>query len=59
MIIKAIIFQNGNDDYELCSDFNLTKEEERKIMDILRNHETEGCSVRGTKKDIIKETKYL
>ena len=58
-MIKTIIFQNGNDDYELCSDFKLTEDEERKIMEILSNHETEGCSVRGTKKDIIKETKYL
>ena len=58
-MIKAIIFQNGNDDYELCSDFNLTEEEERKIMKILSNHETEGSSIRGSKADIVEETAYL
>lgn len=53
--ISGIIFCHGNDDYGLWEGFNLTEEEENKIMEILLNHDTEGCSVRGTKKEIARE----
>jgi hypothetical protein len=53
--ISGIIFQHGNDDYGLWEGFYLTEEEENLIMEILNKHDTEGCSVRGTRKEIAKE----
>lgn len=53
--ICGIIFQNGADDYELWEGFVLTENEENAIWHILSNHETEGCSVRGTRNEIAKE----
>lgn len=53
--ICGILFKNGNDDYELWTDFSLTKEEKETINTILQNHIHEGCSVRGTAKEIGEE----
>lgn len=53
--LNAIIFKHGNDDVELWEGFSLSPEEEKQIREILLRHETEGCSVRGSKKDIIEE----
>jgi hypothetical protein len=53
--ILGILFQYGNDDCALWEEFSLTEEEENAIWKILKNHDTEGCSVRGTRKDIAKE----
>lgn len=53
--ISGIIFEHGKDDYELWEGFNLTEDEENKIMEILINHNTEGCSIRGTRKEIAEE----
>lgn len=53
--LNAIIFKHGNDDFELWEGFSLSSEEEKQIHEILSHHETEGCSVRGSKKDIIEE----
>ena len=53
--IVGILFQHGNDDYSLSEGFNLTAEEEEIIYNILSKHDTEGCSVRGTYKDIIND----
>lgn len=53
--LNAIIFKHGNDDFKLWAGFSLSPEEEKQIHEILSNHETEGCSVRGSKKDIIEE----
>ena len=53
--IAGIILQHGEDDYELCTEFGLTEEEQKVIMEILKNHETEGGSVRGTRKEIADE----
>ena len=46
--ISGIIFEHGKDDYGLWEGFNLTEDEENQIMEILMNHDTEGCSIRGT-----------
>lgn len=35
--------------------FSLTEDEENQIMEILMNHDTEGCSIRGTRKEIAEE----
>lgn len=51
----GILFQHGDDDYDLWEGFNLTEAEEEAIWAILSNHDTEGCSVRGAYNQIIKE----
>ena len=53
--ISGIIFEHGKDDYGLWEGFNLTEDEENQIMEILMNHDTEGCSIRGTRKEIAEE----
>ena len=53
--ISGIIFEHGNDDYGLWEGFYLTEEEEDQIIEILMKHNTEGCSVRGTRKEIAEE----
>ena len=53
--ISGIIFEHGKDDYGLWEGFNLTEDEENAIWDILRKHDTEGCSIRGTRKEIAEE----
>lgn len=53
--ISGIIFEHGNDDYGFWEGFSLTEAEENAIWQILMNHDTEGCSIRGTRKDIAEE----
>ena len=53
--MAGILFQHGDDDYDLWEGFNLTEAEEEAIWAILSKHDTEGCSVRGTYNQIIKE----
>lgn len=53
--IAGILFCHGNDDYGMWEGFSLTKEEENIIWAILEKHDTEGCSVRGTRKQIARE----
>ena len=53
--ISGIIFEHGNDDYGLWEGFSLTEEDENAIWKILATHDTEGCSLRGTRKEIAKE----
>ena len=55
ILICGIIFQHGADDYGLWEGVYLTEEEERIISEILARHDTEGCSIRGTRKEIAKE----
>ena len=46
----------GKDLMILCKVYrNLTEDEENQIMEILMNHDTEGCSIRGTRKEIAEE----
>lgn len=53
--IVGIIFEHGDNDLGYCEGFYLTEEEENAIWDILRKHDTEGCSIRGTRKEIAEE----
>ena len=53
--ISGIIFEHGKDDYGFWEGFSLTKEEENAICQILMNHDTEGYSIRGTRKEIAEE----
>ena len=54
-IISGIIFKHGENDYELWEEFVLSKENSQKIKKILKQYETEGCSVRGTREEIAEE----
>ena len=53
--ISGIIFEHGNNDYGLWEGFSLTEEEEEVIWQILVKHDTEGFSIRGTRKEIADE----
>lgn len=53
--ISGIIFEHGADDYGLWEGFVLSEEDENAIWKILQKYDTEGCSVRGTRKEIADE----
>lgn len=53
--ITGIIFEHGKDDFGLWEGFYLTEEDENAIWKILQKYDTEGCSVRGTRKEIAEE----
>lgn len=53
--ISGIIFKHGDDDFAYWTDFSLTKDEENTIWSILKKHEIDGCSLRGTRKEIADE----
>lgn len=53
--ISGIIFEHGTDDYGLWEGFVLSKEDENAIWKILQKYDTQGCSVRGTRKEIAEE----
>lgn len=57
MKIAGITIKHGNNDFEYWEGFSLTKDEENVIWNILNKHDIEGCSVRGTWKEIIDEMK--
>ena len=48
-------FEGGEIDYGLWEGFNLSEEDESAIWEILMKYDTQGCSVRGTKKGIAEE----
>ena len=52
--ILGIIIEHEND-FGYWEGFNLTEDEENAIWNILNKHDTEGCSIRGTRKEIVKE----
>lgn len=51
--IAGIVMQYGKDDYSFWDGFSLTSEEKEQIQCVLRCHETEGYSVRGSKEEIL------
>lgn len=51
--IKGIIFRHGNDDYSVWMPDISKKENEKFLKTLLAVFEDNGCSVRGTKKDIL------
>lgn len=53
--ISGIIFEHGKDDFGLWEGFVLSEEDENTIWKILSKYDTEGCSVRGTRKEIAEE----
>lgn len=55
--IIGIVMCHGENDYGYWGGFSLTEEEEEQIYEILMRHDTEGCSIRGTRNDIANEIK--
>ena len=53
--IVGIVIEHDVDDFGYWEGFNLTEDEENAIWNILGRHDTEGCSMRGTREDIIEE----
>lgn len=53
--IIGIVMCHGENDYGYWGGFSLTEEEEEQIYEILMRHDTEGCSIRGTRNDIANE----
>lgn len=53
--ILGIVIEHGKDDFGYWEGFNLTEAEENAIWDILSKHDTEGCSIRGARKEIAEE----
>ena len=53
--INGLIFNHGSNDYSLWKDFNLLEADEMAILMILSKYETDGYSIRGTKKQIAKD----
>ena len=53
--ISGIVQTHKDGSLGYCEGFNLTEEEENAIWKILEKHDTEGCSIRGSREDIAKE----
>ena len=53
--IAGIVIKHGRDDFGYWEGFSLTEAEENAIWNILSNHDTEGCSIRGSRKEIAEE----
>lgn len=56
--ISSIIYKHGDDDYSIwVPDFS--SEEIEKITGLLEKYTNEGCSIRGSKKDLIEGLKEI
>lgn len=53
--IVGIVMEHGDNDFGYWEGFYITETEENAIWNILNKHDTEGCSLRGTRKEIVKE----
>lgn len=53
--IAGIVIEHSKDDFGYWEGFSLTEAEENAIWNILNKHDAEGCSIRGTRKEIAKE----
>lgn len=53
--ISGIIYEHGADDYALWEGFSLSEEDEEAIQSILSKYDTQGYSVRGSRKEIGEE----
>ena len=53
--ICGIMMEHGKDDFGYWEGFNLSEEDEEKIWNILAKYDTEGCSVRGTRKEVLED----
>lgn len=53
--ISGIIFKHNENDLELWTDFCFSEEDIEKLWEIFMKYNVEGCSIRGTKKEIMEE----
>ena len=53
--IVGIVMEHGDNDFGYWEGFYITETEENAIWNILNKHDTGGCSLRGTRKEIVKE----
>lgn len=53
--IVGIVMEHGDNDFGYWEGFYLTETEENVVWNILNKHDTEGCSLRGTRKEIAEE----
>lgn len=53
--IVGIVMEHEDNDFGYWEGFYLTETEENAIWNILNKHDTEGCSLRGTRKEIAEE----
>lgn len=53
--VIGFIIQHGQDDYSYWNGFSLTDKEKKQIQEIISRHDTEGYSIRGAKKEILKD----
>lgn len=53
--VVGFLIQHGHDDYSYWEGFSLTEEEKKQLSNIFLNHDTEGSSVRGRKKDVVRD----
>lgn len=53
--ILGIVIKHGKNDVGYWEGFNLTEAEENAIWNILSKHDSEGCSLRRTPKEIAEE----
>lgn len=54
-MISRLKLWRCKDDFGYWEGFSLIEAEENVIWNILNKHDTEGCSIRGTRKEISKE----
>lgn len=56
--ICGIIIEHGHDDYGIWEGFCLSKEDEKTIWNILEKYNAQGCSVRGTRNEVLEDCKF-
>lgn len=57
--IAGIVIEHGKDNFGYWEGSCLTEAEENAIWNILNKHDTEGCSIKGTRKEIAKEVNNM
>ncbi len=55
--IDGILISHSADDVSFWEGFSLSEEDEEAIWSILKKYDTQGCSVRGTRKEVVEEIK--
>ena len=53
--ICGIMMEHGTNDFGFWEGFNLSEEDENMIYNILAKYDTEGYSVRGTRKEVLED----
>ncbi len=53
--IDGILISHGADDVSFWEGFSLSEEDEEAIWSILKKYDTQGCSVSGTRREVVEE----